>query len=56
MYDSVAEGGAVLRREVQSAVKPAAFPGELNEGFVHLRRMVLDGDPKIGREELVSKH
>ena len=56
VHDSVTEGGAVLRREVQSAVKPAAFPGELKEGFVHLRRVVLDRNPAIGREELVSKH
>ena len=49
-------GGAVLRREVQSAVKPAAVPGELKEGLVHFRRVFLDGDPEVGGEKLVSKH
>ena len=32
-------------------VEPAAFPGELREGFVHLRCMVLGGDPEGGRKK-----
>ena len=56
VHYSVAEGGAVLRRDVQSAVRPAAVPGELKEGSVHLRRMFLYGDPEVGGGKLVSKH
>ena len=56
VHYSVAEGGAVLRREVQIAVKPAAVPGELKEGSVHLRRMFLDGDSEVGGEKLVSNY
>ena len=29
VHDSVAEGGAILRREVQRVVEAEAFPGEL---------------------------
>ena len=45
-----------MRREVQGAVKPASVPGELKEGSVHLRRMLLNGEPEVGGEELVAKH
>ena len=45
----------ILRHEFQSAVEAETFPGELIEGFVYLRRVVLDGDPESGGEELVLK-
>ena len=56
VYNSVAEGGAILRREVQRLVQSETFPGEGIKGVVNLRRVVLDGDPEIGGEELVSEH
>ena len=37
-------------------VKPASVPGELKDGSVHLRRMLLNGEPEVGGEELVAKH
>ena len=37
-------------------VKPAAVSGDLKEGSVRLRRMLLDGEPEVGGGKLVVKH
>ena len=36
VYNSVAEGGAILRREVQRLVQSETFPGERIKGVVYL--------------------
>ena len=45
-----------MRREVQGVVKPTSVPGELMEGSVHLRRMLLNGEPKVEGEEFIAEH
>ena len=37
-------------------MKPASAPVELMEGSVHLRRELLNGEPKVGGEEFIAEH